>query len=445
MLDSLKYIKYGLALALTVGAVLVLAPAGTPVKHYPNREPVYFWHMWSGEWEPIVEQICRRFNESQTQYEVVPLQVPSEGAETKFLLSSAGGSCPDVVCQWNPVLAMWSERGLLRPLDELLTPADRERFLREAYPIILKNSIYKGKIMGLVGSVDLAAVYYRLDHLKQIGIDENHLPKTLEDLVALGRKLDRYDNSGRLQRIGFLPTGLMAYTPSFGGSFNGPRGIALDTPEQLRALNFIATRIQQLGPDNVTRFLASQAADTGMTQPLITGNYSMLLDGQWRVKQTAQYAPDLKYAITPLPPPAGGKPMASMTAANYMLVPRAAHNPAGAMAFLRFWCGMDDREAGARNVADMGWLPYSKKVTDSPTYQAYLKKYPAYQTFVEIMASPNLETAPMGPLQSFVMSEMPKVDDAVNHGAKTPSEALADLKSRFLKEQERQARLGRGP
>ncbi len=440
----LAKVKLALAGLLLLISVVVLAPPGPPVTHYPGREPIYFWHMWSGEWQPVVEGICRRFNESQTKYEVIPLQVPATGAETKFLLSSAGGSCPDVVCQWNPVLGMWSDRGLIRPLDELFTPQDRARFLRECYPIIRKNSIYKGKIMGLVGSVDVAAVYYRLDHLKEVGLDKDHLPQTLEDLVALGQKLDRYDSSGRLRRVGFLPTGLMAYTPSFGGSFNGPDGIQLDTPEQKRALEFIAAREKQLGFDKVTRFVASQAADTGMTQPLITGNFSILLDGQWRVKQTAQYAPDLPYVIAPLPPPKGGKPMASMTAANYMLVPRAARNPAGAMAFLRYWCGMDDREAGARNVADMGWLPYSAKVAVSPTYLAYLRKYPAYRVFVDLMASPNLQIAPLGSLQSFVMNEIPKVDDAVNHGAKTPSVALAELKENFEKESARQRRLGRG-
>ena len=52
--------------------------------------------------------------------------------------------------------------------------------------------------------------------------------------------------------------------------------MTFDTPANRRAAEFVVANQKRLGFENVSRFIASQAADTGMTQPLIAGNYSMI-------------------------------------------------------------------------------------------------------------------------------------------------------------------------
>ncbi len=198
-------VKAILAVLAGVAALGGLGPPAPPGQHYPNREKVIFWHMWTGEWQPVVEGIVKRFNESQTQYEVVPLVVPPEGALQKFLLSASGGKAPDLVSQWNPVEGTWTDRGLVRPLEEIMTPDEAARYRSEAYPVMRAHATYKGKLMAMIAGVDVSAVYYRLDQLKEVGVDKDHLPQTLEDLVALGEKMDRRDKDGNLTRIGFLP------------------------------------------------------------------------------------------------------------------------------------------------------------------------------------------------------------------------------------------------
>jgi multiple sugar transport system substrate-binding protein len=437
-------LKAVLASAFLVAAVAVLAPPPAPLQHNPARKPVYFWHMWSGEYQPVVENICRRFNESQSTYEVIPLQIPANDSQTKFLLSAAGGLAPDLVSQWNPILGMWSDRKLLTPIDELMTPADRDRYLREAYPVMRQHAVYRGRIMALIAGVDVQACFYRLDHLREVGVDENHLPKTLEDVVALGKKLDRYDKDGRLTRIGFLPAYFENYVPSFGGKFNDANGPLLGTKEQRAALRFVTETYKRLGFQNVTRFKSGLPADSETNAPLLAGNFSIVVDGQWRVKQAADFAPNLQYTVAPLPPPAGGLPLASLTGPNYMVIPRSARDPQGALAFLKYWIGMDDREAGGHNVADMGWLPYCDGVAHSKTYQAYLKKYPHFKTFVDLVASPNMAIPPVGPLQTFIMDQIQKVNDSTSDGAKTPDQAMDEMVANVQTEIARQRRLGNG-
>jgi len=433
-----------LAGVIVLAAAVVLAPPPEPLAHRPEREPVYFWHMWSGEWLPVVENICKRFNDSQTTYEVIPLQVPAGGAESKFLLSAAGGSAPDLVSQWNPILGTWTDRKLIQPIDEIMTPEEKARFLKEAYPVMKKHALYRDHIMALIAGVDVQACYYRLDHLKEIGRDANHLPKSLEELTEMAKQLDRYDKDGRLRRVGFLPRNFELLTPSFGGTFNGPNGMQLGDEPQRASLRYIVDTFKRLGFDRITRFNSTQAADAGANAPLIAGNFSVMLDGQWRVKQTADFAPNLDYCVAPLPPPKGGHPMASYTAANYMVIPRAAHNPKGALAFVKFWTGMDDAEAGGASVADMGWLPYCERVAKSKAYQAYLHKYPRFKPFVDLMSSPYLEVPPKGPLQSFILGEVQQADDVATRGTQSADQAIDTMVQNVQMEQARQRRLGRG-
>jgi multiple sugar transport system substrate-binding protein len=434
--------KLALGTILVIGAGIFLAPPPPPEQTHPKRIPVKFWHMWTAEWQPVVEGICARFNASQDKYEVIPLSIPSTGSIEKFLMSSAGGSPPDLVSQWNPVLGMWVERGLVQPVENYMTPEERERFRREAFPIMKKYAIYHGKITAVIAGVDVGAVFYRLSDLNEIGVDKNHLPRTLEDLVALGKRLDKRDKQGNLQRIGFSVSGYENYVPSFGGTFNEGDQMVFDTPQDRAALRFVVAQDKRLGFQDVIRFQASQPADTGVTIPILSGNFSILLDGQWRVKTIKDYAPSLDYAVTPLPPPKGGEINASFTGANYMLIPTGAKHPEGAMAFLRYWVGMTDAEAGGRNVASMGWLPYCPRVEKSKTYQAYLANYSHYQTFVDLVKSPNLDIPPQGPLQSFAMDQLQSTNDLTSRGTLSADAAIDLLTKNMADEYKRQEKLG---
>jgi len=83
-----------LGVAFLIAAAVFLIPPPPPEQHHANRTPVIFWHMWTAEWRPVVEDIVKRFNDSQDQYEVIPLNIPPTGSIEKFLMSAAGGVRP---------------------------------------------------------------------------------------------------------------------------------------------------------------------------------------------------------------------------------------------------------------------------------------------------------------------------------------------------------------
>jgi len=408
------------------------------------RIPVYYWHMWSGEWQPVMERVVADFNTSQDKYEVIPLQVPYAQADSKFLMSVAGGSPPDVMAQWTNAISTWSQDGVLQPLDTRMTPDERRFFLHDTYPVFHQNGWYKGKLYGMVLAVDVYACYYRPDQFRRAGLDPNHFPKTLEGLTAAGRKLDQTDGTGRYTRLGFLPQGFTRYAPSFGGGFYDPATdrALLDTSPNLRSLSYIVDTSRQRGLDRVRRFSSGLKSQNGADWPFIDGSFSVALDGEWRVKQLAKYAPGMDYRVAPLPPPAGGKPLASFAMTDYLTIPTGAKHPEGAWKFIKFWAGLEHPEAAAKYNTWFGWLPSSPRMAQSADYQAFLRRYPKYQTFVALAASPNLVTTPPVPYQLYLMDRISTVDDLATRGALSPNQALTKLERDVARERARRKELG---
>src|SRR5438105_1711041 len=94
----------GAAGAAAAGAAGLLAlPKVASRLHRAGRKTVRFWHLLSAEWLEPVNRAVARFNESQGRYEVVPLLITSNEADTKLLLSVAGGDPPDVMLVWNQI------------------------------------------------------------------------------------------------------------------------------------------------------------------------------------------------------------------------------------------------------------------------------------------------------------------------------------------------------
>src|SRR5262245_17057229 len=197
--------RAALAASVVSMMILVFAVRGPTERAHPSRIPVRFWHMWTAEWKAVVDRIVARFNESQDKYEVIALSVPAGSADAKFLLAVVGGDPPDLMAQWNPIIPTWAQSGMLRPLDDLMSAEEKDRFFREAYPISKKIGVYDERLYGMAIGVNVWALYYRPEHLREAGLDSARFPDSLETLVSWGEKLDRLDAQGNLTRLGFLP------------------------------------------------------------------------------------------------------------------------------------------------------------------------------------------------------------------------------------------------
>jgi len=434
----------GVALAVVSVAAVFAFQQPTP-RRYPKRIPVQFWHRWGGEWANVVNNICQRYNASQDKYEVIPLGV-SGGSDIKFRLGVLGGDPPDVMSMWNGAIPDMADNGLLTDLSTLMSPADRDYFFNQSYPVVRDSGMVDGKVCGVTIGSDLYALYINVDQLKSAGLDADHPPKTLEELCDWGEKLTITDKSGNVKRLGFLLSQLDYLAYSFGDGLwdSSTQQIRTNTPDNVRALQAIYDFRKRMGQDKVQRFQASlnSGSDTG-GWPFITGELSMTLDGQWRVEEIRKYAPKMNYRVIPIPPPAqNGRLMGGCLTGNFMIIPTTARQKEGAWDFIRFWSGFSNPEASAQCFNDGGWLPLSPKVVQTKTFQKWLKGNPQFQTFLDIAGSPNCKPLPPVPYLQYLIDGIAKAEDRAVRGEMQPQAAMDDLARQMKQELAKRKELG---
>jgi len=432
-----------LALALTI---FIFTQGKETPRKYPDRIAVRFWHRWQADWEKQVQKIVDSFNESQTKYEVIPLSTPSGGADAKFILGVIGGDPPDVMSIWSGAIPNMAANGFLTDLETLMTPEERRQFMTESYPVIRDSGMYRGKVFGITIGSDLMALYVNVKQLREAGIDPDHFPTTLEGLEEISQKLNKFDKEGHLTRLGFLLQDLGYVAHAFGGGFevHDDGSLELNTPANLRALQYITDYRKKLGYDNVVRFQAGLNDIEGAASwAFMHGSISIAYDGQWRVEELRKFKPDLEYRVIPVPPPKeGGKPLAGSLGGNFMIIPSSAKHKEGAWEFVKFWSGLDNPNRAATFYNLGGWLPLSPAVANSPNFQKWLKANPQFQAFLDILGSPNCKPMPTIANLQFLNDLIGRAEDQAVRGALTPKQALAELETKFKEERAKRRSLG---
>jgi len=437
----------GFAAVALIAAITWFALPAPMQRQFPGRVPVRLWHQWTGERQPLIEAIVADFNRSQTRYELISLAVPGAVSDQKLMLAIAGGEPPDVMTQWSPTIGTWAADGLLQPLEARLSAEDHRILHEDAYPVALKAARCHGHLYGIPIGLNNFACYYRPDLLRAAGLDPDRFPDSLEGLVEWGRKLDRIDAQGHLERVGFMPGRLAIFAPLFGGGFSErpDGGITIDSQGNRRALAFISDVYRHYGYEHVIQFRASlNTGSLAVEWPFVSGLYPIAVEGQWRVEQLATYAPEVEYRTAPLPPPKGGRAHAGFATVNLAVIPVDAREPDGAMAFMRFWSGLHDSAVAGAFNASGGWLPPLRTTVQSPDFQAFLRANPQFRTFVTAIDGPHVEPVPPVAYQVFLNSRMWQAEDRVVRGDQTPEQALQDLEVEVERERGRRARLSRG-
>lgn len=408
-----------------------------------TRKQVRFWHMWTAEWKDVVDKIVARYNASQDEYEVVALSVPSSGADAKFLTGVMGGDPPDVMAQWNPIIPVWAEGGLITPLDELMSPREKATFDAEAYPVAKRIGEYRGRVYGMPMGINMTGLFYLPKELRAAGIDEKAAFSSLEALDAAGARLNRFDKAHGLTHLGFMPTGFSGFANLFGGGIWDGTRVTIDTPANLRALEYLVAVRKRVGYEQVVRYNSGlNTASSAAGWPFVDGAWSVAVDGQWRVEQLGKYAKGFEYKTAPIPPPKGGKARAWLSNGNFMIVPRGSRERAGAWSFIKFWSGLDHPEVAAEFYTLGGWLPLTPAVAGSPIYRKYVADHPQFQTFVDLMSSKEIQVLPPVPYQQFLGDEIAKMEDRAARGTVSPAQALRELAAKLDAELRRRKALG---
>ncbi len=379
--------------------------AGTRVP--PARREVVFWHFWGGADRAIVEDVVARFNRSQDEHFVRAIAMPGNNLDLKLFLAVSGGDPPDLINQDDPIMADWASRGALMPLDEVASPGEVQRLREWLVPAARQLGTYDDRMYALCNGLDIRALYYN-----KTVLDQFHLapPTTLAELDQIAVATTTFDDAGKPQRFGYLPDPrrLWAWGTVFGGDFydEATARVTADSEPIVRALDWMTSFRRRYGPASVAAFRQGDQSLPGKSFPLLAGRYTMVMDGQWRVRdivaaqeeQRRRGEPVTEYGVCPLPAPAGGRQRAGWVNGNFFVVPRGARNQDGAWQFMKFWSGFDGFESEAAETCRAGgWIPVSAHVVRQPRFQSYLAAQPLFARFVELAESPDQIPTPVVP------------------------------------------------
>lgn len=399
----------GCLLLLALGVVLSLLrePRGSRNVVPANRREVVFWHFWGGEDRQVVEAVVDRFNTSQDEHFVRAIAMPGNNLDMKLFMAVTGGDPPDVINQDDPIMADWAERGALMPLDEVASAAEIEALQEWLVPAASRLGTYRGRMYALCNGLDVRALYFNKTVLDQFGLQP---PNSIDELDEISEATTMIQPNGRVERFGYLPDArrLWAWGIVFGGDFfdDESREVTLASKPIVAALEWMVSYRVRYGAAEVAAFRQGDQSLPGKTFPLLAGRYTMVMDGQWRVRdivaaqaeQRLAGQPVTEFGVCPLPIPFEGRPRAGWVNGNFFLVPRGAKNREGAWEFMKFWSGFGSHEANAAETCVAGgWIPVSTAVSDHPTFQDYLQREPLFATFVELAAEPNQIPTPVIP------------------------------------------------
>ena len=395
-----------------------------------GRKPVVFWHFWGGAEQQTVREVVARFNASQQRHWVHEVAVPGQNLDMKLFMATAGGAVPDVVNQDDQVVAQWAARGLVTPLRELVAkPTEYNDLLAWLTPAARRIGTYDDTLIALCNALDIRAMFYRTAALRG-----GPVPTTIPEFDALAKR-----RSTDPRTMPYLPDDrrLWAWAIAFGGGFANAAGkLTVAGERNVAALEWMASYTRFHGLNAVQAFRSTNR-EAGAGSMLLAGRYEIMMDGQWRVAELDRAG--LDYEVGPLPVPSGGREEAGWVNGNFFLVPRAAANPSGAWAFMRFWSGFGHEDEAARTAAAGGWIPASSQVYRRPVFQEFLDRHPNFRQFVTLAGSENQVPTPAVPAQQFLFDRVNRATEEALGLSRPPREALeaaaADVTARTRAEE----------
>ena len=260
----------------------------------------------------------------------VTVQIVPTELQTQFVTASQAGNAPDIVFGAHDWIGNLVQNGTIDPIPMT------EDLTSSFESLAVKAVTFNGQTYGIPFTMN-SIVLFRNTALAP------EAPKTIEDLVATGKRLKA---EGKVSEIMALPVGPNGdpyhinplYTSAGGYMFgtlpNGdfdPKDFGVAKPGAVQAYRKIAALGEQ-GEGALKRSITGENLLS-----LFTGRKTaFMFSGPWQFAQLAKSG--LKYDVSPIPPFAGGKPASAFITVDAAYVASKGRNKALAQEFAtNFW------------------------------------------------------------------------------------------------------------
>lgn len=306
-----------------------------------------YWEKWTGHEGRAMQRIVDEFNNSQSR--IFVRYLVTSGLDQKTLIAVAGGDPPDIVGLWNYNVPLYAEAEAIIPLDEFDSSFGvRLENYAPAVRQLLTHPDHTGRVRmwAAVNTCGTIAMYYNRAVFREAGLDPDRPPRTISELDACAKRIERSRPDGDIDRAGFLHaepgwwSWIWGY--HFGGTLYDPAtGRArADSAENLAAFEWLQSYPERLGPARLVKFRSGfGTAYSSPQNALLTGQVAMVPQGPWLANVIQTFRPDLDYGVAPFPvaddvyredEPVG------LIDSDILAIPRGVKHPEASMEFIAY-------------------------------------------------------------------------------------------------------------
>ncbi|MBT2756247.1 ABC transporter substrate-binding protein [Mesobacillus foraminis] len=337
-------------------------------KTQDGKTVVEFWSFWGSETRrPVIEKIIDDFNQSQDRIFVKHTFLPWGDIWTKNLASVAAGNPADVIINDINTVAQRAENKQVEDLSQYIDDSFKDQF----YPHLWESVEYQNKPYAVPFNTDTRLLYYNKKAFKEAGLDPNKPPQTWEELEEYAKKLD-IKNGSRYERIGFYPLwgsiGASSWMTNAdnGAGFIEDGALKINTPNKVKALEWIAGWKERLGENTVQAFQAEFGSE--QANPFIAEKVAMWVDIGTFYTQLRDYGKDIEFGVAPIPSYSKDSEHWAEGGGFVAEIPKGSDHPEEAMEFIDYLTGPEAQKYWAqKNFDNVANIKAAESVIDELT------------------------------------------------------------------------------
>jgi ABC-type glycerol-3-phosphate transport system substrate-binding protein len=389
------------------------------------------WYSWGNDLAKQLRIICDDFEKCHPGLHVqLSYSANDLTSNQKLFLAIAGGVGPDVTFVDGQQLTEWAARGAMEDMTEQVKHAGLSE--KDFWLPRWQESNFAGRTYALPWGADPNfALVWNKSAFREVGLDPNRPPQTLDELAEYAKKLTKTDSRGQIVRIGFIPweyeldNCMFTFGYLFGGEFYrepsdaGMVGtVTANDPHNVAALRWLNEYAKQYDVRKMTSMHENAAGLSN--HPFYIGAEAMALMHVVQMHDMKEYAPTMDYGVGYLPPPPGGEQKSGWIGGWSLAIPRGSKVSDDAFEFIRWMCTDDRATMGMGR--EMSQFP---AFMNSP-YFATIQDDPSLGVYYQILKNSKHARTRM-PVQGYLMSLLERGAADVLYGQRDPQAALDEV------------------
>jgi multiple sugar transport system substrate-binding protein len=386
------------------------------------------WENWGEIFDNLMVNIGTDFEKENADLKM-KWDFPPDQA-TKFLTMAAAGTPPEIVFLRPNSMATLAKKNVLIPMDNLVDGAGykREDFVTPIY----NTSVLDGKLFAIPGAGDCYGLGWSKDIYKELGMDPEKPPATLDELIDHSKTILTKDNNGDITRLGYGPgaNDLFYFIYFFGGRFYDEKTQKVVFNEE--PIQEVFQKIYDYVKELDINKLAAFQKRPGLWEAgnaFSSKQAAFAFDGYWVYDPLDKYSPDIDYGFTTWPTKTGEEDLKNYYMNGWMVgIPKGTKFSGEAWRFIKY--GFIDQAAkmGVDTLNNPAWKP---ALTDWETgaRKALPEKNrmaPYLDVFVKIgnLATKNF---PPLPVNQYYNDEISRIFDLILRDQVTIKEGLDEV------------------